>query len=463
MKINVPADIWGLMDVIEIAGGRPFIVGGFVRDSLLGLPCKDIDIEVFGMEFDKLHALLRRLYDKVDLVGESFGVIKINNEIDISIPRRENNVGIGHKDFEIMTDPNMTFKEAASRRDFTINSMGCDKDGEIVDPFGGIEDLKRKVLKATSGHFKEDALRVLRAMQFAARFEMEMDTDTTFMCQDMFDGFRALPKERLWTEWEKICHKARNFSYAIDTLKRAGWLVLFHEIGDMDLLPQDPSWHPEGDCLAHTIHVVNAAINIANRENLVGDERTILIMAAICHDMGKVSTTTKNEEGRWVAPGHAEAGVPVAKSFLNSINAPNAIIDPVLVLVKEHMAHVGALKSQGEDVVTDRMVRRLANRLKPHTNVKMWGWIVEADHSGRPPLPASSPVLEWLRIADELAIKESAPKPLVKGDHLLAIGYKQGKEMGDILRSLFERQLDGEFSTLEEGLKLVPQRAEVCL
>jgi tRNA nucleotidyltransferase (CCA-adding enzyme) len=190
--------------------------------------------------------------------------------------------------------------------------------------------------------------------------------------------------------------------------------------------------------------VCDAAAEIASREQLSPENRMILMFAALCHDLGKPATTVRNEQGRWSSPAHDKAGEEPTISFLKSINSPNWLIENVVPLVVEHMAHVHCEP-------THRIVRRLANRLHP-SNLKMWSAVCEADHSGRPPKPAANPVIEWMELAKEVKVDDGKPKPILMGRHLLELGEKPGKEMGEKLKKAFQAQLDGLFSTPEEGI-----------
>jgi tRNA nucleotidyltransferase/poly(A) polymerase len=234
------------MQILHDAGARDvLIVGGFVRDSLIGLESKDVDIEVYGLDMGVIHRVLR--YDAgmdVNEVGVSFGVLKVDNEIDVSVPRRENKIGVGHRGFDVDHDPNMSIKEAASRRDFTINSMAMRMDGTILDPHGGRVDLDVRCLRHTSQAFVEDPLRVMRAMQFASRFRMWIHPDTEELCREMAPQKQELPKERIWEEWKKWALKGVKPSLGLLLLKNTLWLD--PEIAALVDCPQDPEWHPEG-------------------------------------------------------------------------------------------------------------------------------------------------------------------------------------------------------------------------
>ena len=430
----------------RVGASRCLLVGGCVRDYILGIDSKDLDIEVYGLNYDQIVAGLGNDY-KVDLVGQSFGVVKIDNDVDVSIPRRENKSGVGHKGFDIMIDPSMTVTEAARRRDFTVNAIAMDFDGNFVDPFNGRADIEKKVLRACSEAFSEDPLRVLRGMQFVSRFGFTMEARTISMCKSLAYEYDTIAKERIFDEWRKWAIKGKYPKLGLDLLYQTTWIRKYPILKSMEQTPQDPIWHPEGDVFVHTGHVCDVAAEIADREGLGAEERLIVLFAALCHDMGKASTTVKNEKGRWIAPKHADVGVTLAQQFLTCINAPKWLIDHVKPLVKEHMSHV----SHHEGNPTDRTIRRLANRLTPST-MRLWSMVCESDASGRPPLAKKNPVKHWMAVADSLALKNSKPKPILMGRHLLELGLEPGREMGKILAEAFERQLDGEFDDLSGAI-----------
>ena len=438
--------------LVDAGATQCLVVGGWVRDHILGIESKDLDIEIYGLNYDQIVAALSPDFH-VDLVGKSFGVVKVDNWIDVSIPRRENKNGVGHKGFDIQIDPDMTVKEAAIRRDFTVNSIAMRFNGEFVDPFSGRVDLERKVLRACSNAFREDPLRVLRGMQFAARFGFTMDAGTILMCKDLLEEYDTIAKERVFDEWKKWATKGKYPKLGLDILYKTNWIEKYPVLKSMVETPQDPIWHPEGDVFVHTGHVCNVATDIAERENLDENDRLILLFSALCHDMGKPSTTVRNNEDRWIAPKHADVGVALAQEFLTRINGPSWLTERVRPLVREHMAHVS--HSGGDP--SDRTIRRLANRLAPAT-MRLWAMVCEADASGRPPLPRTNPVEHWVRVANRLAIEDQRPKPILMGRHLLSLGMKPGKEMGAVLTDAFERQLDGDFSDLAGAITWVKTR-----
>jgi len=451
------SEIIKVMSQVIHAGGTPLFVGGCVRDKLLHqyFPdefegySKDIDIEVYQLSADNLVEIVGQ-FGKVVTVGKSFGVIKLltdSSEYDFSLPRRDNKTGKGHKGFQVEVDGSMTPAEAAARRDFTMNSVAMDLDGKLIDPFDGAGDIKSRVLRATSDHFSEDPLRVLRGMQFAARFNMQLDEATAQTCKAMIGTYRELPVERVREEWLKWATMARYPGMGLQFLQSSGWVDLYPELKAIIDCPQDPIWHPEGCVMTHTAHVCDEAARIGSREALSGDDRLILLFAALCHDLGKATTTWQDPaDGRWKAPKHAQAGEAPTRSFLSSIGFAEKVINLVVPLVREHMCHIGVS-------VTDRFVRRLSTRLAP-ASVNQLVRLIEADHSGRPPLPKNCPqeAQDILKVAAHLAIEDGKPRPIIAGRHLLGI-VEPGPAMGSILNQLYEEQLDGAFSTIEQGIE----------
>ncbi len=430
-----------------------FLVGGCVRDALLGMPIKDFDVEVHGVGYEDLVEALGK-WGRADLVGRSFGVVKLTvrggETYDFAIPRRDSKVAPGHKGFEVEFDPGISRQEAAARRDFTINALMYDPRGdEILDHFGGREDLEKRVLRHTSPAFVEDPLRVLRGMQFAARFELTPAPETVELCRSIREGFHELAKERLREEWFKWAAKSARPSAGLLFLEETGWLDHFPELGALRSTPQDPEWHPEGDVFIHTCHCCDALARLPEWRERNEADRVVYMLGTLCHDLGKPQTTHEKERGgrmRIVSPGHAGVGVDVADSFLKRIDAPQEVRQRVRPLVQCHMAHL--------DAISDRSVRRLANRLHPET-IEGLGLVIVADHMGRPPRPAEAPptMKELQARARALELEKSAPAPILQGRHLIERGMKPGPEMGALLKSAFEAQLDGEFADLAGGVE----------
>jgi tRNA nucleotidyltransferase (CCA-adding enzyme) len=456
MLLTIPPPLEAILRDLDAAGFRALLVGGAVRDALLGLEQKDFDIEVYAITYDRLADFLSR-YGRVDLVGKSFGVIKLSgpafSSIDFSIPRRESKIGPHHRGFHATFDESITPREAASRRDFTINAIAYDPiRGEVLDYFGGREDLKNRVLRATSAAFSEDPLRVLRGMQFACRFDLMVDPSTAELCRSIAGEYSTLARERIAEEfmkWTGSSHPSRIAEY----LTATGWMVHFPEIGALAGVPQDPGWHPEGGVGRHTMLVVDAAARIARREGLDGDDRAVVLFAALCHDFAKATTTQLRERDgkmRWTSWGHESAGGPMARAFLERIGIKSAIVDQVVPIVEHHLVS----SSIGRDP-TPRAVRRLAMHLAPASILQLLR-VIEADHSGRPPLPPGLPE-GAVRIRDMAlaqAVEHQPQPPFILGRHVLPyFDNRPGKHIGEVTAAALEAQADGAFSTQEEALE----------
>ena len=330
--------------------------------------------------------------------------------------------------------------------------MGWDPvSGELLDFFNGAEDVRNGVLRATSNAFAEDPLRVLRGMQLACRFDLELDGPTAAMCRSIVDQYETIAAERVGEEFMKWAVKGSRPGRIAGYLKASGWDVHFPEIAALAGTPQDPYWHPEGDVGTHTMLVVDAAARIAARDSIEGDERAVLVFSALAHDFAKPATTLLRERGgqmRWTSWGHEPDGGPMARTFLNRIHIKAAIADQVVPLVENHLAH----SSVGRNV-TPRAVRRLAMRLAP-ASIEQLVRLIEADHSGRPPLPAGLPE-GAIRIRDMAAAEDVALQPqgaLILGRHvMLYFGGRAGPHIGEVTRAAYEAQLDGAFSTETEA------------
>jgi tRNA nucleotidyltransferase (CCA-adding enzyme) len=454
--LSLPPALNKILRDLHAAGFRALVVGGAVRDALLGSKPKDFDIEVYGIAYDRLAGLLAG-YGRVDLVGKSFGVIKLfgvtGGDLDFSVPRRDSKTGLHHRDFRTQFDENINPREAASRRDFTINAIAYDPVAdETLDFFGGRQDLENRILRATSEAFKEDPLRVLRGMQFACRFNLTVDPATAEASRSIAAEYSTLARERVAEEFMKWALKSEHPGRIAEYLTATGWIVHFPEIGALAGVPQDPHWHPEGDVSTHTMLVLNAAARIAEREHLEGDERAVLLFSALCHDFAKATTTALRErEGRlrWTSWGHEAEGGPMARGFLERIGIKSAIVDQVVPLIENHLVHAAA----GPEV-TARAVRRLAMRLAPASIVQLMR-LIEADASGRPPLPGGLPegAIRIIEMAQAQAVGQKPQAPLILGRHVLPyFDNRPGKHIGEITAAAYEAQADGAFSTEAEAL-----------
>ena len=281
-KKNTAAVVRHIAELLTSAGGRALLVGGCVRDSLLGLNSKDFDMEVYGLSMEAIRDILGKEY-KLDFVGMAFGVLKVlHYDIDIALPRVENKTNSGHKGFDVMFVPDLSYADAASRRDFTINAIMRDPlSGELIDPWNGVKDLHEGVLRHVSAHFVEDPLRVLRAMQFAARFGFQIAKETISLCSTLSQD--ELAQERVAAEWEKLLLKGRKPSKGLAFLRDCGWIDYYPELKALIGCKQEPEWHPEGDVWEHTLRVLDAA---ATMRHYAETENLVLMLADLCHDFG---------------------------------------------------------------------------------------------------------------------------------------------------------------------------------
>ncbi len=450
--MKTPKILQILSDIISQKGGKAIIVGGSVRDHFLGIKAKDFDIEVFGLStLSELEEILKE-WGRVELVGKSFGVLKFiyKDEVyDFAFPRVEKKVSQGHRGFEVEVDPKMEYKEAARRRDFTINSMGYDiKGGEFLDPFGGISDLEDKILRSVdSRSFVEDPLRVYRGVQFCARFDLIMANQTKELCKEMVarGDLEELAKERVFEEFKKLLLRAQKPSIGFELMRELGILRYFPELNALIGVEQDPIWHPEGDVWTHTMMVIDEMAKLRS-----GDDRLdlILMFGALCHDFGK-ATTTEFKDGRLRSHNHEKEGVEPTKSFLQRLTNKNSLIDEVTPLVANHLAPFTLHK----DNSSPKAIRRLSTRV----NINNLILVAKADFLGRGTIEAKEGNFEageWLKKrAKELEVEDSAPKPLLQGRDLIDLGLKPSKRFKEILDHSYEMQLDGKISTKQQAIK----------
>lgn len=428
------------------AGGRALIVGGWVRDRLEGRESKDVDLEVFGVPADRLRRLLET-FGRVETVGESFQVYK-SGDIDVSLPRRESKSGRGHKGFDITGDPSMSVDEAARRRDFTINAIAWDPlTGEYIDPFDGRRDLARRILRAVDATtFADDSLRVLRAIQFAARFDLTLDETTRRLCRET--PLDDLPAERIWTEIEKLLLAPRpsiglSLAMELDIVRK-----LFPELQALSGCPQEPEWHPEGDVWVHNLQVVDQA-----RQRITDLERPqqiAVMLGALCHDFGKPLTTALID-GRIRSLDHEEQGVPPATTFLDRLNVHSMdgydVRRQVLGIVAQHLKPGAWFKVR--DQVGDGAFRRLAHKV----DLELLARVAKADCLGREPGRFDCSAMDWfLERARALGVEHRPPAPILLGRHVLALGLTPGPRVGEILKAVYEQQMDGTVKELDEAL-----------
>ena len=424
---------------LQESGGLALAVGGYARDSVLSringesLDSKDIDMEVYGLEFDDLVTILE-CHGRVDLVGSSFGIVKVKNPfsgnmLDFSIPRRDSKVDKGHKGFKVTGDPNMSVEEAARRRDLTVNALALDPlTGELIDHYGGIEDAQAGILRATDPElFKDDPLRVLRVMQFAGRFNFEVEPDTANICRSL--DLTELPQERVGQEWLKLMTKATQPSVGLEVARNLGVLEQLHPVlaavysSEQDLF---------GARWLHTKQAVDAAAHITRSESVAEDDKVVVLFSALCADLHR-------------AYDHNPAA---ATNFLRGLKIPKKLVGKVLPLIDNSLVSLRAPE------LSDKEVHQFAQRLQP-ASIRLWDLVSRADTNGHTGIldqtTASFSIYEQ---AGQLGVTNSPAASIIMGRHLVShLGLSPGSRFKEILDFLYDAQISGHFSTLEEGVE----------
>jgi tRNA nucleotidyltransferase (CCA-adding enzyme) len=434
-------------------GGRALVVGGWVRDRLRGEASKDLDIEVFGVAQDRLVSLLTP-FGRIEPVGQSFPVYKLvpptgnAGEIDVALPRRESKRGRGHKGFEVHGDPSMSIKEAARRRDFTINAISWDPlTDTYIDPFDGRGDLERGLLRAVDVNtFGDDSLRALRAVQFAARLVFALEAETAELCRHL--PLDDLPPERIWGEIEKLLLSAARPSIGFQLALDLGIVrQVLPEMLPLAGCEQEPEWHPEGDVWTHTLMVIDKAR--ALNADLDRPRLITVMLGAVCHDLGKPPTTAFID-GRIRSLDHEQAGVAPTISLLDRLNVHTIdgfdVRAQVIGLVAHHLKP-GAFRQAGN--VGDGAFRRLAQKV----DLQLLARLARADCLGRAGVFDCTAMDWFLERARMLGVEHQAPAPLLLGRHLLALGLSPGPRIGEILKQVYEKQLDGEITSVDAGIE----------
>ena len=432
----IPASIDRIARELLRAGGRAYLVGGSVRDRLLGRESKDLDIEVHGLKPEQVEQILSG-FGEVICVGRAFGVYRIKGiDADFSLPRRDSKVGAGHRGFEVRIDPDLDLAEAGRRRDLTINSMAIDLvTGDLHDPHGGQTDLRAGRLRATDARrFCEDPLRGLRVAQFGARLCMQPDEELVALCARL--DLSELPGERILEEIRKLLLQGARPSVGLEILRQTRQIRFFPELEALIDVPQDPKWHPEGSVWVHTLMVVDAAALLRQAT----DQPEALMFGALCHDLGKPATTV-HERGRIRSPAHAEQGEPLVRNLLSRMTASNDLIGKVSILTRFHLLPYFLVM----EAATPRAYRRLARRLgAAGVSMQLLELVARADHLGRTTPEALSGEFregqQFLRRAEELLVEQAAPVDVVLGRHLIARGLVPGPAFGALLSRCRELQ-----------------------
>lgn len=453
--MKLPNIIQIISDELLMNNAKALVVGGSVRDHFLKLPIKDYDVEIYGLNhLEELERILSK-YGSVNLVGKSFGVLKFvyeGEEYDFSFPRTEQKTAIGHKGFEVLCDGSLRFKDAALRRDFTVNALAYDVNEKVfLDPYAGKEDMKNGILRHINAKtFVEDSLRVYRAIQFCARFDYRLDAQTFELCHTMVkEGMLdELPKERVYTEFKKLLLKSKNPSIGFELMRQLGITEKYYpELHALIAVPQSPIWHPEGDVWIHTLMCIDQMVNL-----LIGDEKQDLKMmfAILCHDLGKATHTQITSE-KISAIGHELAGIEPTENFMYRLSDEHDFIKSLFPLVEHHLAPSIYFRGQAKNST----IRKLATKV----NIEELVTVARADFLGRTTEASLKGIYEagdWLLAkAKELDVYNEPASPLLQGRDLLALGYTPSKQFKTLLSEVYREQLEGNVITKEEALNYI--------
>jgi len=402
--IHYPHNLKVIFKKLKSSGIRAVITGGFIRDFLLSIDSKDIDIEVYGISsFAKLEDILGEFGD-VNSVGKSFGVCKLQfeeYELDFSFPRVDSKTGEGHRGFEVEVNPDLDFKTASRRRDFTINAIGYDLiKKEILDPYNGIDDLNNKVLKAVDkDSFIEDPLRVLRAAQFCARFNLKIEESLFSLCREMVkqNMLYELPKERLYEELKKLLLMSKKPSIGFKLLKDFGT----------------------------DIYTKNISVTDEISKQLTNNKQTnlVLMFAGLCYDYDSVKT----------------------RNFIYKITNEKKLLDRVLELISEHNEIDNIYKNK----MSTYSLYKLAAKIKIDELLILSRAIYSAKHGSK---VYEAGVAVYKRAKELNILREKLP-PLLRGEDILAYGIKPSPEFSIILYSAYEAQMKSEFNSHEMAIK----------
>lgn len=409
--MKLPPVISTLCKTLVDSDARPVLVGGYVRDHFLEQESKDIDIEVYNISsLDKLKTSLSQLAPVHD-VGKSFGVLKIHMDgfdFDISLPRTEQKTAKGHKGFSVKTDANLDFKTAASRRDFSMNAIGYDiQTQSFLDPYNGQDDIKNKIIRHVSDKsFAEDPLRVLRAVQFCARFNFKLDTNTLTLCQNMVkeNMLSELPQERIFEEYKKLLLKANKPSIGFFLLDQMN--ALYPELKELS----KETFRETMNCLDNM------------RSLITKDTKTdlVLMLSSLCYKLEKTT------------------------SFLNRLSNEKNLIDKVISLTNNYSVPSRLYINKADDSA----ILKLSTKVNIQDLIQLSHADYMISHKDAQDYPAG----EWLTLrATQLHVLKEGPKALLQGRDLIKRGLSAGKTFKRILDDAYEAQLDRKFTSSDDA------------
>ena len=416
--MKLPPILYTISEELLKHGAKAILVGGSVRDYFLGLKIKDYDIEIYGLKkVEDLEKILLQ-YGKVKLVGKSFGVLKFiykGAEYDFAFPRVERKTGKGHRGFTVTVDGEMDFQDAARRRDFTINAMGYDiLQKSFLDPFGGKEDLKRKILRHIDDKtFVEDPLRLYRGVQFCARFELTMHISTRVLCKQMVEKglLDELPKERVFAEIKKLLLKAGKPSVGFELLKDLGALRYFPHLSELD----ENVW-------ADTMKRLDAMASLVKEKR--EKDALVLILSALSLNLGSDN----------------------AKDLVLALSDESQLVKSVVRLVQYAPEVSRVVRSQEPDSAV--------RKLSINVSVQDLVLLAKADDFQY----AAQKLEETAKKAD---VWEKPPQPVLLGRDLVnQLGMMPSPKFKEILDKVYQLQLEGKISSKEEALEFV-QKGEI--
>lgn len=419
-----------ISEKVDTFGGSTYFVGGYVRDKIMGIDNKDIDIEVHGITPEQLKQILSE-FGAISTKGVSFGVFGIaHHDLDISMPRFEHSSGSGHRNFDVFVNPYIGPFKASERRDFTINAiMQNVLTGEIVDFHEGLEDIEDKLIRAVDSRtFLDDPLRALRAAQFAARFEFDIASDTIELCKQA--DLSVIPSERIQTEFNKALLKAEKPSIFFESLRKMNQLdKWFPELEHLIGVPQEPSHHPEGDAWTHTMMVIDEAAKVRQlTSNPLG-----FMMSAVYHDIGKVSTTTHDAKG-YHSYDHHIVGAEMVKGipFLKDKKLRHYVSNMVGMHMKPHLMVCNSTKATSYCKMFDESVA-------PKDLI----YLAQADKLGRAIEGKTYDTIREKLFGYLDIYNDRMAQPCVTGRDLLEQGFKPGPIFTEALQMSHNFQVCG--------------------
>jgi tRNA nucleotidyltransferase (CCA-adding enzyme) len=430
-RIALPpaSDVPSLARAVAAAGGRIVVVGGFVRDALRGGVPHDLDLEVFGLRPEAVEDTLASFGFSV-AVGRHFPVWRRNRDgLDLAHPRE------GALDYHADAPSSLAdaFRKAARHRDLTVDAIGFDPLADcLLDPFGGVSDLEAARLRAVDPEtFVEDPIRVLRVARLAAALEAEPDPALIALCREL--SLEGVAVERIANELRRILLDLRRPSRAFEALARLGRLDTVAPIARLVGVPQDPTWHPEGDVFVHTLLVLDRARVLADA--LGPEEAEILMLAALCHDLGKPETTTHASDGRIRSIAHEGPSARRAGDWLRALRFRERSVRAVVGLVEVHLAPSQLVRQSAGP----RAYRRLARKLEPAgVSLTLLEKLARADHLGRTTPEALADRYDagaaFLAAAEAAQVERGPRVDFVQARDLIARGVAPGPELGRLLR-----------------------------